>query len=530
MQQCRLHLYASNHFLCDGYIGLVFIMDPDGTPEPIDFDFFAEDDGDAVRSERISGRSESPLANSGRTRPESAGSVRSAVSSRNSISVKIPYAGPTGNRENYYSAKGTYSDSSEDEHSFKDSRFENKHPVQTNLNLSDRESRERENGMRFSEKNGGIETRTSSNRPKTSKGLRSHRRRDSSSSHGSSTSKSNRSHTNSSSSKSEHSDSYTSVSDSDSDVTDVSPLPSPARSPTPTLEYDQDEFEDSFEEKKLRWAKAEKESFNGDSRHNRRKTGKKESVRFAGVTPSNGTVSKRDKHIEETEARELSRLLRAVLEMDDTPNRSPLHTFHQPATAKLRPMSAKKAPTGTVTHPMPHQRVNLSFSNDKVRQIDRENQRLLQKILQRPKSGVSTSRAAAPLTKKGGPPKMTSHSAIRRQREQQKIEMENMKILERIEAARASSTVRRDKLLQDHSKQMKYAAQVSKGSVRPHSSKLSGYSHSGSLGKGSSTTSLNSDVSRTTTGSAGSRKMRPSSGRSMPPPPRGPKQAWDDRW
>ncbi|XP_038056378.1 cilia- and flagella-associated protein 97-like [Patiria miniata] len=502
-------------------------MDMEGTPEPIDFDFFAEDDEDVVKSDRYAGRRESPLT-TGKARPESAGSVRSAVSSRSSISVKIPSAGPTGNRDNYYSKKGSYSDSSDDEYLAKDRRHESRHPVQTNLSSSS--SRNWENDDRCSSGDGDFKSRTASNRPKTSKGPRSHfRRRDSSSSHGSSTSKSNRSRTNSSSSKSEHSDSYTSVSDSDSDVTDVSPLPSPARSPTPTLEYDQDEFEDSFEENRLRQAKAESKSKGGDGKHKRTRSGKKESVRFVGVTPSNGSVSKRDKQMDETEARELSRLLRAVLEMDDTPNRSQMHSFHRPVTAKQRPTSAKKALSANVTQPMPHQRVNLSFSNDKVKQIDRENQRLLQKILQRPKS-VDVSTYGASQSRRADPPRMMSHSAICRQREQRKIEMENRKILERIETAGASSTVRRDKLLHEHNKQMKYASQVSKASMRPQSSKPASYGHSGSLGKGSSMASLNSDHSGISTVSGGSRRMRPSSGRSNPPPPGGPKQAWDDRW
>ena len=398
-------------------------MGSEVTPEPIDFDFFAEDDED-IRSGRNSAHRSSPQVTT-KGRPVSASSGRSAGSSRSSLSVKIPSAGPTGVRENAYNAKSRYSDSSdEDNYAGKESRNRHGNKAEINRNAVIKENGNRPNVSPTPRSSGSEGTEgvsrkmPASSRPKTSKGPHTRKRHESSSSNESRSLKSRHS-SSSSSSESGHSDSYTSVSDSDSDVTDVSPLPSPARSPIPRLEYDQDEFEDSFEESRFRQAKDQSSSVNNrDGKHNVNRSRKKETVRFSGVTPSIGPTSQRDKKFDETEARELSRLLRAVLELEETPNCSQLNSFHK-STMKQRPWSAKRAATA-----MPHQRVNLSFSNDKVRQIDRENQRLLHKILHRPKSAVSESGMAS-MRKRDDPPKMMSHSAIRRQREQRKIDMEN---------------------------------------------------------------------------------------------------------
>ncbi|XP_071787205.1 uncharacterized protein [Asterias amurensis] len=517
-------------------------MSYEESPEPIDFDFFAEDDEDVRSTGRNSSRHTTPLTTGGAaahskgsrpvsasSRPVSASSARS-LSSRSSISVKIPSAGPpTGVRENAYTFKSRYSDSSDEDYYAvnKGSRYDNRNKVEEPTKDAAVNRSRDEDG---SGGEGDAWKKASSSRPKTSKGPRSgraNRQRDRSSSSDSKSSKSSRHSSSTLSSKSEHTDSYTSVSDSDSDVTDVSPLPSPARSPTPRLEYDQDDFEDSFEETRFRQAKEQSSSTN--DRQNKKRNRKKESVRFAAVAPNNGSTSQRDKELDATEARELSRLLRAVLQLEETPNHSQMNSYHRSPT-KQRPSSAKRAPTSTSTAAMPHQRVNLSFSNDKVRQIDRENQRLLQKILRRPKSAVTAPRLAPPARKQGDQSRMTSHSAIRRQREQRKIEAENRKILERIESAHASSAMQRTSLLHDHDRHMKYASQVSKGSMRPTSSRNTGHNYSGSLSKGSSLASLNSEASRTSTASTGSRRTRPSSGRSMPPPPQGPRQAWEDRW
>lgn len=64
-------------------------------------------------------------------------------------------------------------------------------------------------------------------------------------------------------------------------------------------------------------------------------------------------------------------------------------------------------------------RRNMSFTNDELRKIERENQLLLRKIMSHQKPPVKTSKPI------NGPPR-TSSSAINRKRQQQKIEEDNM--------------------------------------------------------------------------------------------------------
>lgn len=78
-------------------------------------------------------------------------------------------------------------------------------------------------------------------------------------------------------------------------------------------------------------------------------------------------------------------------------------------------------------------RKNMSFSNEEVQRIDRENQRLLKRILAqqnrpRPKFDSRTPSRLAP-------------SAINRQRQQRQIEVENLALLKRIESAKPSRDV-----------------------------------------------------------------------------------------
>ncbi|KAE8629784.1 hypothetical protein XENTR_v10000591 [Xenopus tropicalis] len=84
----------------------------------------------------------------------------------------------------------------------------------------------------------------------------------------------------------------------------------------------------------------------------------------------------------------------------------------------------KKEPSSVQDeNPVMHNKKNFSFSNDEVRQIERENQRLLKEL---------TRQAAKPRSKSLTPKKPMSaptrlyHSAINRQKEQQRIERENM--------------------------------------------------------------------------------------------------------
>lgn len=73
------------------------------------------------------------------------------------------------------------------------------------------------------------------------------------------------------------------------------------------------------------------------------------------------------------------------------------------------------------------QRKNFSFSKDEVRRIERENQRLLQKLTHlssdsNQKRAVKKSTSVA----MNSPVSRLSHSALNRQREQQRIQRENL--------------------------------------------------------------------------------------------------------
>lgn len=78
-------------------------------------------------------------------------------------------------------------------------------------------------------------------------------------------------------------------------------------------------------------------------------------------------------------------------------------------------------------YPGGRNRKNYSFSNDEVRRIDRENQRLLRE-LSRLSPGPRPGSVARKKTNvaSSSPLNRLSHSALNRQREQQRIERENL--------------------------------------------------------------------------------------------------------
>lgn len=80
-------------------------------------------------------------------------------------------------------------------------------------------------------------------------------------------------------------------------------------------------------------------------------------------------------------------------------------------------------------------RRNMSFTNDELRKIERENQLLLNKIMshQKPQSKTTKPVSGAP---------RTSSSAINRKRQQKKIEEDNMILLRRIQRAKPCAVPR----------------------------------------------------------------------------------------
>ncbi|MBV96245.1 Cilia- and flagella-associated protein 97, partial [Eschrichtius robustus] len=96
-------------------------------------------------------------------------------------------------------------------------------------------------------------------------------------------------------------------------------------------------------------------------------------------------------------------------------------------------------------------RKNYSFTREEVRQIDRENQRLLKELSrQAEKPG---SKSTIPRRSTGPPPKLY-HSALNRQREQQRIERENLALLKRLEAVKPTVGMKRSEQLMNYHRNM----------------------------------------------------------------------------
>ncbi|XP_028599598.2 cilia- and flagella-associated protein 97 isoform X1 [Podarcis muralis] len=135
-------------------------------------------------------------------------------------------------------------------------------------------------------------------------------------------------------------------------------------------------------------------------------------------------------------------------------------------------------------------RKNYSFTNEEVRQIDRENQRLLKELT---KHSAKPRSKSTSLKKPSGPAPKMYHSAINRQREQQRIDRENLAFLKRLEAVKPTAGMRRSEQLMDYQRQMSYLS--SAPSPRRGKSALSHHSPSRGASRASSH-SASSTVSR----------------------------------
>ncbi|XP_031132680.1 cilia- and flagella-associated protein 97 isoform X1 [Sander lucioperca] len=103
-------------------------------------------------------------------------------------------------------------------------------------------------------------------------------------------------------------------------------------------------------------------------------------------------------------------------------------------------------------------RKNYSFTNAEVRRIDRENQRLLRELSRHspgPRPG-STARKTSYVAHKS-PFSRLSHSALNRQREQQRIERENLALLKRLESVKPTPGLKRSEQLEDYQRHIGYA-------------------------------------------------------------------------
>ncbi|XP_077965184.1 cilia- and flagella-associated protein 97 isoform X2 [Gasterosteus aculeatus] len=96
-------------------------------------------------------------------------------------------------------------------------------------------------------------------------------------------------------------------------------------------------------------------------------------------------------------------------------------------------------------------RKNYSFTNDEVQRIDRENQRLLRELSRQspgPRPGSKEGKKTPVASKL--PRSRLSHSALNRQREQQRIERENLAFLKRLESVKPTPGLKRAEQLMDY--------------------------------------------------------------------------------
>ncbi|KAM5193667.1 cilia- and flagella-associated protein 97 [Mantella aurantiaca] len=180
------------------------------------------------------------------------------------------------------------------------------------------------------------------------------------------------------------------------------------------------------------------------------------------------------------DAMDLNQLLKAFMNLDKKEQKS--------LTAEQTPIGQKK---------------NYSFSNDEMRHIDRENQRLLKELSRQ--ASKSKSKSLTP-KKPNGTPSRLYHTALNRQREQQRIERENMALLKRLESVKPTVGMTRSEQLMDYQRQAGYLSSTAT-SPRPGKASVSRMSTSSSSGGLSRVSSASSRTGRM--GSSGA-LLRPS--------------------
>uniref|UniRef100_A0A8D3A5U7 Cilia- and flagella-associated protein 97 n=1 Tax=Scophthalmus maximus TaxID=52904 RepID=A0A8D3A5U7_SCOMX len=105
-----------------------------------------------------------------------------------------------------------------------------------------------------------------------------------------------------------------------------------------------------------------------------------------------------------------------------------------------------------VNFPGRKNRKNFSFSNNEVRRIDLENQRLLRSLSRLSAESIPESAVKKKNNKETGNSSAIrlTHSAVNRQREQKRIERENLAFLKRLESVKPSNGMRRSEQLADY--------------------------------------------------------------------------------
>lgn len=223
--------------------------------------------------------------------------------------------------------------------------------------------------------------------------------------------------------------------ESEGNVPDITPLSTPDVSPAQSLELGQppdQKVKVKKQENVSRDVYEDAEALKNDSRCV--KSAKRKEKHGQSFAPKSSVLDanldRRSKQKVLHDTMDLNHLLKAFLQLDKKGPQK--HHFEQPAIIP---------------------RKNYSFTREEVRQIDRENQRLLKELSrQAEKPG---SKSTIPGRSIGHPPKLY-HSALNRQREQQRIERENMALLKRLEAVKPTVGMKRSEQLMDYHRNMSY--------------------------------------------------------------------------
>ncbi|CAL4062973.1 unnamed protein product [Meganyctiphanes norvegica] len=140
---------------------------------------------------------------------------------------------------------------------------------------------------------------------------------------------------------------------------------------------------------------------------------------------------------------DMTLLLQAVMELEKTQHKShnrqntrngEHHNNHHNVSSPHLPLSSIHASPHTRHLGTPRRthnsRKNMSFTNDEVRRIDRENQILLQKIMTAHTASTKRNSGAQHSVHHRGPVHKPSNSSVTRRREEEKIRRENMYLSE----------------------------------------------------------------------------------------------------
>uniref|UniRef100_A0A8C6QMS5 Cilia- and flagella-associated protein 97 n=1 Tax=Nannospalax galili TaxID=1026970 RepID=A0A8C6QMS5_NANGA len=284
--------------------------------------------------------------------------------------------------------------------------------------------------------------------------------------------------------------------ESEDTVTDVTPLSTPDISPVQSFELgpsNDQKVKVKRQENVSRGVYEDAEVLKYDSKSLKasKKGKEKHGLHLAPKSALDSNLDHRAKQKVLHDTMDLNHLLKAFLQLDKKGPQKP--HFDQPSVIP---------------------RKNYSFTREEVRQIDRENQRLLKELSrQAEKPG---NKSGIPGRSIGHPPKLY-HSALNRQREQQRIERENLALLKRLETVKPTVGMKRSEQLMDYHRNMGYL-NPSPSSRRVRST-LSQYS---SLRGASRTSSATSGLSCKTDRSV----LDTSSGFLLRPKPPNVRTAW----